>query len=246
MRRSRIWVCLSRLVGGGRGCRRDAGRSGTGTRRMLLVTGGTVVTMDASGTVMADGAVAIERRDHRRRRARGRDRRRGTRRARTIDVARPDHPARPDQHAHPRADGPLSRSGRRPGADGLADEVHLPGGEGDGVARVRSRRHAARGARDDRVGHDDLRGHVLLRGRHRGGRPRGAGCEACSVSRSSSSRWRMRRRRQTRSRAPRRSSRNGKTIRSSRRRWRRTRRTRSTARRFRLRGRWPTSMACRC
>ena len=94
--------------------------------------------------------------------------------------------ARPGQHAHPCADGPLPRPRRRPGADGLAAEVHLPGRGEDRVAGVRPRRHAAGRARDDRVGHDHLRRHVLLRGgdrpRHEGGRA----CAASSARRSSS------------------------------------------------------------
>ncbi len=38
---------------------------------------------------------------------------------------RPRRAARPDQHAHSRADGPLPGSGRRPGVDGVAPEVHF-------------------------------------------------------------------------------------------------------------------------
>ena len=108
----------------------------------LVVTGGTVVTMDAARRVIAGGAVAIDG-------ARivavgtgGRDRRR---------LSRPEHDrrdrpggaARADQHPYPRADGALPRPGRRPGADGLAAAVHLPGRGQDGVAGVRPHRHAA-------------------------------------------------------------------------------------------------------
>ena len=53
-----------------------------------------------------------------------------------------------DQHAHPRADGDVSRAGRRPRADGLAAEIHLPGGSQDGVAGDRSA--SARGWRRSR------------------------------------------------------------------------------------------------
>ena len=55
------------------------------------------------------------------------------------------------QHPHARADGAVSRPGRRPGADGLAPEVHLPGRGQDRLAGVRAGRHAAGRARDDRV-----------------------------------------------------------------------------------------------
>ena len=56
--------------------------------------------------------------------------------------------------------GPRRRS--RP--DGVAAEIHLPGRGEDRDAGVRARRDPARGARDDPVGDDDLRRHVLLRG----------------------------------------------------------------------------------
>ena len=48
-----------------------------------------------------------------------------------------------------RADGAVSRPGRRPGADGVAGEVHLPGRSQDGVARDGRDRHPAGRARDD-------------------------------------------------------------------------------------------------
>ena len=57
--------------------------------------------------------------------------------------------------------------------------------------------HAARRARDDPVGHDDLRRHVLLRGGESRRRPRRPACAACSGRRSSSSRSPTRRRRPT-------------------------------------------------
>ena len=61
------------------------------------------------------------------------------------------------------------RAGRRPRADGVAEQVHLPGRGQDGVTRDGPRGHAAGGARDDPVRHDDLRRHVLLRGGDRAG-----------------------------------------------------------------------------
>ena len=79
--------------------------------------------------------------------------------------------AGPDQHPHPRADGAVSRAGRRPGADGLAAEVHLPGRGEDGLAGVRARRHATGGARDDPVGHDDA-SPTCTTSRRRSPRPR--------------------------------------------------------------------------
>ena len=64
---------------------------------------------------------------------------------------------------------------------GLGDDLALmdwlqryifPGRSEDGLSGVRADRHPARGARDDPLGHDDLRRHVLLRG---GDRPRNQG-----------------------------------------------------------------------
>ena len=110
------------------------------------------VAIDGRDIVAVDTAAAIASRIPRPRHDRRRRRRRH---------------AGPGQHAHARADGPVPRAGGRPGADGLAAEIHLPGRSQDGVAGVRARRHAAGGARDDRVRHDDLRRHVLLRGRDR-------------------------------------------------------------------------------
>ncbi len=73
----------------------------------LVVTGGTVVTMDGTGRVLSPGAVAIDGREivavdapevvAARFTGPGHDRR-----------SRPGRDARPDQHAHPRADGPVS------------------------------------------------------------------------------------------------------------------------------------------
>ncbi len=146
----------------------------------LLITGGTVVTVDAARRVIANGA-----RGHRRHRHRWRRYRRGDRQAvprrRHHRRDRPAGAARADQHPHARADGPLSRAGGRPRADGLAEQLHLPGRSQDRLSRVRAGRHAPGGARDDRVGHHDLRGHVLLRG---GGGPRdqGGGPPRCAGS----------------------------------------------------------------
>ena len=153
----------------------------------LVVTNGTVVTVDANRRVIERGAVAIDGPRHRRGRYRGGDRR---------EISRPGHDRRrrrrghagTDQHPHARADGPVPRAGGRPGADGLAAEVHLPGGSENGDAGVRPRRHAARGARDDRVRDDHLRRHVLLRGGDRRARRRLPACAASSARRSSSSR----------------------------------------------------------
>ena len=104
---------------------------------------------------------------------------------------------------------------------GLADDLALmdwlqkyifPAEAEDGVARVRAHRHAAGGARDDRVGHDDLRRHVLLRGGDREGDAARPACAACSARRSSSFRSPTRRRRPKGWRARRRSSRRSRTI----------------------------------
>ena len=92
-------------------------------------------------------------------------------------------------------------------ADGVAEQVHLPGRGQDRLARVRARGHAAGRARDDRVGHDDLRRHVLLRGGDRARDESAPACAACSVRRSSSFRWPTPRRRPRRWRGPMRSSR---------------------------------------
>ena len=86
---------------------------------------------------------------------------------------RPGHPAGAHQHAHARADGAVPGPGRRPGPHGLAPALHLPGRSQDRLPGFRPRRHAAGRARDDRVGHDHVRRHVLLRRRHRGGHARG-------------------------------------------------------------------------
>ncbi len=76
---------------------------------------------------------------------------------------RQDRDPRPRQHPRSCADGALSRPGRRPGADGVAGEVHLPRRSEDGVARDGRDRHQAGRARDDPERHDDVCRHVLLR-----------------------------------------------------------------------------------
>ena len=141
-------------------------------RVALVVTGGTVITQNAAHRILAPGAVAID----------------GT------DIVEVDTPAAiaakyqpaetieardqivlpgADQHPLPRADGDVPRPRRRSRADGLAAEVHLPGRGQDRVARTGPRRHPARRGRDDRVGDDRLRRHVLLRGGDREGDRRG-------------------------------------------------------------------------
>ena len=127
-----------------------------------------------AGRVIAERRGRDRRRRHRRRRHGRRDRRQ-FRGAETIDAAgQVVLPGLINTHTH----APMVLY--RGLADDLAlmewlDEVHLPGRGQDRVAGVRARRHAAGGARDDPVGHDDLRRHVLLRGGDRegdeGGRP---------------------------------------------------------------------------
>ena len=134
--------------------------------------------------VIPDGAVAIDGDRDRRGRHRRRARRAATQPARAHRRPRPGHPARPHQHAHARADGAVPRPGRRSGADGLAARSYIfPAEARHRLAGLRARRHAARRARDDRVGHDDVRRHVLLRGRHRRGRRTKRACAPCSASR---------------------------------------------------------------
>ena len=137
----------------------------------LIITGGAVVTMDGGGRVLRPGAVAVDGRDivgvdtpeaHRAPVCGARDHRR--------DGA--GRHARAHQYAHARADGALPGAGRRPGADGLAAEIHLSGGSQDRQSGVRPGRHAAGGARDDPVGDHGLRRHVLFRGRDRQGHQR--------------------------------------------------------------------------
>ena len=151
----------------------------------LVVANGIVITVDGNRRVHLARLGRDRRPRHRGGRHGGGDCRRLSRPRDDRCRGRGRH-ARPDQHPHPCADGPLPRPGGRPGADGVAAEVHLPGRGEDRVAGVRPRRHAARRARDDRVGHDHLRRHVLLRGgdrpRHEGGRA----CAASSARRSSS------------------------------------------------------------
>ena len=92
-----------------------------------MVTNGTVVTMDANATRDSGRRRGDRRRGHRRRRDRAGSARAGSSPRETHRRARPGRPAGPDQHPHARADGPLPRARRRPGADGLAQQVHLPG-----------------------------------------------------------------------------------------------------------------------
>ena len=180
-------------------------------------------------------------RDSRRRRGDRRHRHRGRRyggehreavpRPRDDRRHRADHPSRSDQHPHARRHGAVPGAGRRPRAHRVVEQVHLSGRSEDRLAGVRARRNATRRAGDDSVRHDDLRGHVLLRGggrrRDEGGRPpRRAWPDDHSVSRSPTPR-----RPPTASSAPRRSSRRSRTTRSSRPPSRRMRCTRSTARR---------------
>ena len=128
-----------------------------------------------------DGAVAVlqprrgrhRRARHRRGRHARRDRAGGSQPRESIDAAgQIVMPGLINTHTH--APMVLYR--------GLADDLALmdwlqkyifPGRGEDGVAGVRPRRHPAGRARDDPVGHDDLRRHVLLRGGDRPGDARG-------------------------------------------------------------------------
>ena len=157
-------VCALLVLFAGVVCAQGAGQQSVS----LIVTGGTVVTMDVGGRVLAPGAVAIDGRD-----------------IVAVDTpsaiaqrftAAPDHRrhghgrhARAHQYAHPCADGALSRAGRRPRADGLAPEIHLSRRSKDGKPGVRPRRYAPGCPRNDSVGDHGLRRHVLLRGRDRQG-----------------------------------------------------------------------------
>ena len=78
-----------------------------------------------------------------------------------------DRHSRSHQHTRARADGAVPRPRRRSASAGMAREVHLSGRSEDRLARDGARRHAARRARDDSVGHDGVCRHVLLRGRNR-------------------------------------------------------------------------------
>ena len=154
----------------------------------LIVTNGIVVTVDGSRRVLTPGAVAIDGTRHRRRRHAGGHRRRVLGRA-DHRRAGPDRPARADQHAHARADGAAIAAS----ADDLAlmdwlQKYIFPAEAKTVSPGVRPHRHAAGRARDDPVGHDDLRRHVLLRGGDRARRRTKPACAACSARRSSSSR----------------------------------------------------------
>ncbi len=137
----------------------------------LILTGGTVITIDAAHRVIPHGAVAVDGTDivavdtrgSRGRRVHGKGSRRYDGRHRV---------ARARQHARPCADGALSRARRRPRADGLAPALHLSCRGEDRLAGDGARRHEAGRARDDSVGDDDLHRHVLLRGGDRADRPR--------------------------------------------------------------------------
>ena len=180
-----------------------------------------VAASSSAGTVITENVQSARsfarRRRDRRHRYRGRRSAGGDcrayRAARHHRRARSNRPARPGQYPHPRADGHVSRSGRRPRADGVAAEIHLSRRSQDRLARDGADRDASGGARDDRVGHDDLHRHVLLRG---GNRPRDAAKRACAASsarRSSSFRSPTRRRRPTAWPAPNASSRNSRATR---------------------------------
>ena len=184
-------------------CQRRSGRSSLDRHRAASSSRWT-----PPAACSTPGAVAIDGARHRRRRHAGRRsprsyRGRGDHRRRAAQVVMPGL-----INTHTHAPMVLYR--------GLADDLALmdwlqkyifPGRSEDRVAGVRPRRHAAGGARDDRVGHDDLRRHVLLRGGDRAGRRRRRACAACSARRSSSFRSPTRRRRPKAWPAPRRSSR---------------------------------------
>ena len=178
----------------------------------LVVSNGIVVTVDTARRVLRPGAVAIDggaivgidtpeaiaaqfdARD-------------------TIDAAGQIVHAGADQHPHPRADGALSGAGRRPGADGVAAAVHLPGRGQDRVAGVRADRHAAGRARDDPVGDHHVRRHVLLRGGDRQGDEGSGPARRARADDHQVSGRRMRRRRPSRWPGPRASSRSGRATR---------------------------------
>ena len=86
----------------------------------LLVTGGTVVTMDADRRGDPRRRRRHRRRPDRRRRVRATTSTASIAPRRRIDARGQIVLPGLDQHAHPRADGAVPRPGRRPGADGLA------------------------------------------------------------------------------------------------------------------------------
>ena len=115
----------------------------------LLVHGGDVLTVDAAGTVVTDGAVAVREGEivevgpaEGLRSAR-------TRPTESIDAARLPRPARADQHAHPSRDDAAARPRRR---------RHAPGLPGPG---------------------DPARGRAALAEERGGGRPRSRSPRAC-------------------------------------------------------------------
>ena len=129
---------------------------------------GTVITGNAARQVLSPGAVAIDGDDIVEVGTPRRDRRK-YRGAETIDAR--DQIVLPGLiNTHTHAPMVLYR--------GLADDLALmdwlqkyifPGGSQDVSPEFVRDRHAAGRARDDRVGHDDLRRHVLLRGGDRAG-----------------------------------------------------------------------------
>ena len=142
----------------------------------LLLSGGTVVTMDAGFRVLEDAAVAVR---GERIVAVGAARELAAPLQRREDDRHhgPDRDAGPREHPHPRAHDAAARRGRRRGADGLAHEVHLAGRERPRHPGVRHLGHAARGLGDDPHRHHHLRRHVLLRG------PGGGGHEGSGAAR---------------------------------------------------------------
>ena len=136
----------------------------------LVVTNGTVVTMDAQRRVIENGAVAVRgdsivavgpSAEIARAIRCGEDRR----------CARGDCDAGADQRARARGDELVSGHGGRSGAGRLAEEIYFSGGSAERHRRFRGVGHAAGHAGNDARRDHDLRGYVLLRGR------RGAGDE---------------------------------------------------------------------
>ncbi len=109
-------LCWRPTACAGPGRARPGGHAG----RRCSITGGTVVTMDAGSDVIPDGAVAVDRGQHRRGRSGGGDRREVRRRPNASTRAgRSSCPGSINTHTH----APMvlyPRPGRRPGADGLA------------------------------------------------------------------------------------------------------------------------------